>query len=140
MQIQLTLIIIPVFELLSAQTVFVLANVTNDIKENVAGNYQQVMPTPIVVGFIALLAGIVTGVVSAILKLRSDRKIELLKQHRLDLNNVEQQYRLDLVYLNQRQRLETECDIDLRTRRIEAYKQLWSEQYHVRTYLAGLCR
>ncbi|HET7283935.1 MAG TPA: hypothetical protein VFI70_04550 [Nitrososphaeraceae archaeon] len=53
-----------------------------------------------------------------------DKRVQLQKQkYDLELKNMEHRYKLD-----------SEYDLDLRTRRIEAYKALWSEHYLLRYF------
>ncbi|MCC2649022.1 MAG: hypothetical protein K0S67_517 [Nitrososphaeraceae archaeon] len=87
----------------------------NQTAPNIKGNdLHQNMQTQIQI--VVALIGLVGGLAVIFPKFYSDKKIEQLKQeHNLRLKDLEQRYKL-----------ESEYDLDLRIKRIEAYNQLWS--------------
>jgi hypothetical protein len=127
MSIKLIVIVISIFQILGVHPVFGQTNMTNQNETTgiVNGdNLLQNVPIPIDVVIIALAGPAMAALIGALIKRHSDNKIEQLKQdHDRRLKDIEQRYRL-----------ESEYDLDLRIKRIEAYKQLWSEQYLLRKH------
>ena len=91
---------------------------TNDLIKEL----QMSLANPLIPSLIGV-AGVIAGVIlGAIFKLNSDTKIELLKQeHNREIKLVEKTHKL-----------ESEYDLDLRTRRIESYKKLWGLMFVLR--------
>ena len=138
MSIKLIVIVISTFQILGIHPVFTQTNMTNQNKTMgiVSGdNLPQNMLIPIVVAVIALAGAIMSALISALIKRHGDNKIAQLKQdHDHKIAQLKQDHDQRLKDIEQQHKLESEYDLDLRIKRIEAYKQLWSEQYLLRMH------
>jgi hypothetical protein len=118
------IVIISILAIFTVQSVLAQANITtgsNQSGNDVPSNNLASQFTPVI---IAAIITFFAGVFAATMKGRQDKAIEFQK-HENNLKVDLEKYKINL---------KAEYDLDLRTKRIEAYKELWSDQYLLRRH------